>query len=266
LTREPELCNPALNTKVSVREAARHSFSIPQQHSEAAPSPVKTSVSVPMFEIVSHSKQREQRINAIRPEEPVRFGSDDYRLIGAVFSGYWIVEQNDTMFLIDQHAAHERRLYEDLMARRIEPSTQSLLIPERMKLTAEEFSIYEEYREAIEQFGFIIQPIMDAPFELDVIAVPMIAGASLAPNQIRDALEILSQSGAIHDKDLCRRSLIQTACKHAIKVNDPISRAEIQHLLAEYAKGTIPMTCPHGRPIMVQLTKLDIEKMFKRVL
>jgi len=255
-------------TAVKVHEAAPVQVAVQQENATGFTSPAKpkAALSIPIFEITSSARKREELINSIQQEEPVRFAVEDYRLIGSVFAGYWIVEQGEMMFLIDQHAAHERKLYEELMSRRIEPSAQPLLVPEQLKLTPAEYALFEEYRDQIEAFGFVCQPNETAELELQIQSVPVIRGNTLEPKRLLEALEILNKSGDLSEKDLCRSSLIQSACKHAIKVNETISKAEIQHLLAEFADGKIPMTCPHGRPIMVQLTKLDIEKMFKRVL
>lgn len=265
--QEPEL-RTAMPTSVSKVQETAHSTSVyvPQKSSHGisycAPKPTP---SIPIFEIVSNTRQKEQVIDKMQPEEPVRFGVDDYRIIGATFMGYWLVEQGETLFFIDQHAAHERRLYEDLMSRRIEPASQALFVPECLRFSPAEFSVFEEHREEVTAFGFTCQAT-DLPFEVQVSAVPCILGVTLSPSSLREALQLLIENGELQGNMLLRSSLIQTACKHAIKVNERISAAEIQHLLAEFACGKIPMTCPHGRPVMVQLSKLDIEKMFKRVL
>ena len=219
-----------------------------------------TPQTLPCFQI---KRQEPSPAADMTPEKD--FGAMDYRIIGAAFSGYWIVEQGDALFFIDQHAAHERRLYEKLMSRELRPVSQSLLVPERLTLPAAEMALLLEHRAQLEELGFSFE-IPAGEDAVTMTAVPMIDGSPLDQRGLYDALEQLRQAGRASARELQRERLIQTACKHAVKVNERISPMEIQRLLAEYEAQGVPMTCPHGRPVMVRMTKLELEKLFKRVL
>ena len=192
------------------------------------------------------------------------FAQSPYRIVGAVFAGYWIVEQGDTLFLIDQHAAHERRLYERLISRDIVPVSQPLLVPEAVRLTPGSEALLDTYRQQLEEIGFLFQ-VDDASECLLVTSVPVVNGVPLRLEGLFEALALLDQTGSVSRKELARRALIQASCKHAVKITEHLSQEEIACLLQEYSEHGVPMTCPHGRPVMVQLSKLDLEKMFKRV-
>ncbi len=192
------------------------------------------------------------------------FAQSPYRIVGAVFAGYWIVEQGDTLFLIDLHAAHERRLYERLISRDIVPVSQPLLVPEAVRLTPGSEALLDTYRQQLEEIGFLFQ-VDDASECLLVTSVPVVNGVPLRLEGLFEALALLDQTGSVSRKELARRALIQASCKHAVKITEHLSQEEIACLLQEYSEHGVPMTCPHGRPVMVQLSKLDLEKMFKRV-
>ena len=96
--------------------------------------------------------------------------------------------------------------------------------------------------------------------------VPQVLGEPLTERFLHDALEQLAACGRTSAAELRRERIIQSACKHAIKAGEPVTEAEISALLDDYAREGIPLTCPHGRPVMIRLTKREIEKLFKRVL
>ena len=96
-------------------------------------------------------------------------------------------------------------------------------------------------------------------------AVPQIRGEIPDDTTLYDALEQIERLGSTSDKQLVRSILIQTSCKHAIKAGERIGKEEIESLLGFYMKEGAPLTCPHGRPVMIRLTRREIEKMFKRI-
>ena len=206
-----------------------------------------------------------EKNQAVQEEKLDSFDGDPVKIVGAVFSGYWIVEQGDRVFFIDQHAAHERLLYEKYMSREIETASQRLLTPIRVRLTDIESEALKSNLEEITAFGYELSFPEDS-HEVDVCATPVLNGAVLPPVSVIDIADGLNAGVAPDAKDLCRDVLIQSSCKHAIKVTEPVTEAEIARLLKQYQEHGIPLTCPHGRPVMVCYSKLDFEKMFKRVL
>ena len=187
-----------------------------------------------------------------------------YTILGAAFQTYWIVQQGETLFFIDQHAAHERRLYELLMHSPDAAAAQTLLTPLPVSLSAAELVTLEENREALEALGFAFDFHEDGTLLLN--SVPQILGEPLPVAYLHDALEQLSAQGKTSSRELRRERIIQTACKHAVKAGEQLDKKEIAELLDTFEREGIPLTCPHGRPVMITLTKREIEKLFKRVL
>ena len=202
----------------------------------------------------------------IPPELPKQldFGKVPYRIIGQLFGCYWVIQQGDEVFFIDQHAAHERRLYESIISKPLEPDSQLLLMPEIEKLTASEYDTLMENMQLFTELGFDIEEF--GPLTVSIRAVPAIFSAPEAPAFIHEAIGILQNKNSLSTQDIKRSSLIQSACKHAIKAGDILSDIEIKTLLDEYSNSGVPMTCPHGRPVMVRMSKIEFEKLFKRVL
>ena len=202
----------------------------------------------------------------IPPEPPKQldFGKVPYRIIGQLFGCYWVIQQGDEVFFIDQHAAHERRLYESIISKPLEPDSQLLLMPEIEKLTASEYDTLMDNMPLFIELGFDIEEF--GPLTVSIRAVPAIFAAPEAPAFIHEAIGILQNKNSLSTQDIKRSSLIQSACKHAIKAGDILSDIEIKTLLDEYSSSGVPMTCPHGRPVMVRMSKIEFEKLFKRVL
>lgn len=193
------------------------------------------------------------------------FGAEPYRVVGQLFDCYWVVQQGERVFFIDQHAAHERRLYEALMAGELAGASQMLLLPAVVKLAPAQFDLLLDNLPAFAELGFEVEEF--GALTVRVRAVPALLGeAARASDFLLDALTQLEKQGRLRAAELKRATLIQAACKHAVKAGAALAPAEIEALLSEFAKKGAPMTCPHGRPVMTQMTKLEFEKLFKRVL
>lgn len=257
----PELRAPRPPAARPIREAAPYSpaprsfsFRLPQQPDAPQARPMQA--------------QEPQTVSA-PPDAPpraeqLRLADAPYRVIGVAFLAYWIVQQGEALFLIDQHAAHERRLYEQLMRRTVQPVAQPLLSPLPVVMSPLELQTLEQNREALEALGFSFD--FGADGVLLLTGVPQVLGEPLTERFLHDALEQLAACGRTSAAELRRERIIQSACKHAIKAGEPVTEAEISALLDDYAREGIPLTCPHGRPVMIRLTKREIEKLFKRVL
>lgn len=220
---------------------------------------------------LKESNPVEQLHKDIAPAEPTQatqatmhFGAEPYRIIGQLFDCYWVVQQGERVFFIDQHAAHERRLYERLMAGELAKASQVLLLPAVVKLPPAQFDLLFANLSAFEELGFEIEEF--GALTVRIRAVPDILGEAQTTDFLFDALSLLEKQGRANANELKRASLIQASCKHAIKAGAALAPQEIEALLAEYANSGVPMTCPHGRPVMVQMRKLEFEKLFKRVL
>ena len=198
-----------------------------------------------------------------KEEQQVAFEDTSFVICGKVFDTYWIVQQKDSVFFIDQHAAHERELYER-MINKVEADSQQLLTPIILRLTAPEFQTWQEGAKHFEELGFTIEEF--GALTVCIRAVPYILGEPQAESFLHDALAAMAKNGRVAASDLNREAVIQAACKHAVKAGNVLSRQEIEALLREFAAKGVPMTCPHGRPVMVRMSQREFEKMFNRVL
>lgn len=188
---------------------------------------------------------------------------EKFEVKGCLFDTYWIIEQGNTVFFLDQHAAHERKLYNEYINVPEKPKSQVLLVPQTVKLDAREYDTLINNLSELETIGFDIEDF--GAMTISVRAVPAFIGSLHIGSFISDAVAAIRSFGKKAQSELLRASLIQSACKHAIKAGQRISDEEIQALLEYYSANGAPLTCPHGRPVMVKMTKKDFEKMFKRV-
>ena len=185
-------------------------------------------------------------------------------IIGCAFNTYWIIQHGDDLYLIDQHAAHERRLYEEFNGREVAAASQELLIPQLLTLQPREFELVEEWQSELEELGYRFERV--GALSLNLIAVPVLNGTIFDGESLHQAINAIGEAGKGAKKALVREKLIYASCKHAVKGGEPLHKEEIVSLLKTYVEQGIPLTCPHGRPVVARLSKRDMEKMFKRVL
>lgn len=198
------------------------------------------------------------------PEEDASATPLYFRLIGVVFSTYLILEMEGRLWFIDQHAAHERILYERLM-RALEEGqgSQQLLTPDLVPLTPTQADQILTYQKELRESGFEVELMGHDAAQLR--AVPMVLGEPQARLAFLDVLEHLGELRPIATRQKRRDAILQMACKKAIKAGDNLSHEEIEQLLREMKGNDAPPTCPHGRPLVVALTRRELEKRFKRV-
>ena len=214
--------------------------------------------SIPVFS-ANNDKKRSPEIS--KPEQ-ILLCDSPYTVIGAAFDTYIIVQQQDNLFLIDQHAAHERMLYEKLIRDELRFDSQILLVPERITLDPVQYEILCENLERFTELGFSVQPLNGTMIRID--AVPSMVSSNAA-GFISDAVSVIADAGSVSELDLVRSKLIQTACKKALKAGDRLEKEEIYEIIEAYKNGATPMTCPHGRPVIISITKTDLQKRFKRI-
>lgn len=188
-----------------------------------------------------------------------------FKFRGVLFNTYLMYEIREEVYIIDQHAAHERLLYDELIEkvknRTVE--SQNLLVPYIFTVTPEERKFIDENANALWQVGIMLDPFGENSFKLSDIPVGLF---DFNPETfMNEILSHMSEYRSITAFDLLKDKLAQTACKHAIKAGDRLTEAE-RDTLIEKLRGNMGLKCPHGRPICVKLTKKDLEKMFKRKL
>ncbi|MCH5278449.1 MAG: DNA mismatch repair endonuclease MutL [Christensenellaceae bacterium] len=196
-----------------------------------------------------------------RPKQ-ITLGIEPYTVLGVAFDTYIFVQQGDSIYCIDQHAAHERMLYEKLISDELRFDSQMLLMPELIRLDPTALALFQDNLPQFEELGFTIEPFGETT--LCVRAVPNIIWGN-SEGFINDALTIIGRNGKVNETDLVRSQLIQTACKRAVKAGDRLEDEEIERILSWYEGESVPLTCPHGRPVIIRISKQELKKRFKRI-
>ncbi len=189
----------------------------------------------------------------------------NYKIIGQIFTTYWIVEQGESIFLIDQHAAHERVLYERFMKSFNESSvmSQRLIEPVMLNLTENEIETINKNLDLLNKTGFEIERITERDYALK--GVPFIFSNPESLSFFNNIVDILGEKQINSVMDTKILSVATMACKAAVKANDRLSVQEAAALINELLKLENPFSCPHGRPTIIELTKYELEKKFKRI-
>ncbi len=187
-----------------------------------------------------------------------------YSMVGVAFDTYIILQNQKQLILIDQHAAHERILYEKMM-REIDAGTgsQVLMVAQVVHVTPQDAVKIEAYREDIRAAGFDIEPFGDDAYQIR--AVPNVLGIPQTKSAFLDMVDRLGELRVLSTAQKRRDAILQMACKKAVKGGDKLTMEEIKPLLADILRTNAPPTCPHGRPLVVVLERTEIEKRFRRI-
>jgi DNA mismatch repair protein MutL len=186
--------------------------------------------------------------------------------IGQVSSSFIVAVNGEGLWIVDQHVAHERILFEKHLRARQEGGVggQRLLMPIVAELSPRQLVLFEQIAEELRANGFEIEPI--GPRSVAVQAAPAGIAADDAEKLLRQILDgIERENQAISMESLQAKIAATTACHAAIKVNMPLDQTKMEWLLAELAKTDAPMSCPHGRPVVLRYSVREIEKAFKRI-
>ena len=187
------------------------------------------------------------------------------RIIGAIFDTYWIAGYGDKVFVFDQHAAHERVLFEKFMKQyeSREISSQQLSPPWVVTLEAREEALLLDYMSAFEELGFEIEHFGERDYA--VRAVPYALGNLDSEVLFHELLDQLEVSPHITDSRRYIKRVATEACKAAVKGGGRLSQKEAEQLLDDLMACEDPYHCPHGRPTILSFSKQDVEKRFKRI-
>lgn len=187
-----------------------------------------------------------------------------YKVIGVIFDTYIVLQKGESMYLMDQHAAHERVLFERYMNafHKREVHIQMLLDPIVLELSSVDMLQVEKNLDIFRNFGFEVEI-----FGMNNILIRGVPNLFGTPQSEKFILELIDNIDKISNNyDLKDDRFAIMACKSAIKANDRIQNIEIESLFKQLEKCENPYTCPHGRPTMVEISKVEIEKMFKRIM
>ena len=229
--------------------------------------PVKTEVQVPEITKPLENIQIAEATQSTLFEEQFlsETAKETYDILGQIFGTYWIVSYADRMYLIDQHAAHEKVKYERLVKAIAEKQvlTQSIMPPVILQTSAKEEQVILEHLDAFLQMGFEIEEFGDHAFCLRAVPVDLY-GCSYQ-ELFRELLDEMMDGPLTGAPEVVMKKLASMACKAAVKGNMKISHAEAVKLIDELLTLENPYHCPHGRPTIISMTKQEIEKKFKRI-
>ncbi len=209
-------------------------------------------------------------IEELDVEEVSFFNVEDlrkYNYIGTIFKTYIIYEdlENNKIILIDQHAAHERILYEKYLKEFKEENTivQPLIQPITVELRDDEIQMYQKNKALFLRLGYEIDRFGDST--LIIREVPVILGIPKNEQFFLDLIDKLSEFNTSEGFDSIYNKIIKMSCKSAVKAGDFLGNIEVEELINKLMKCNEPYTCPHGRPTLIEMTKYELEKEFMRV-
>lgn len=219
--------------------------SLPPTVTQPAPAPTPASVA--------------EQVSALPPET-----KKPLKLLGVAFQTFILVEYADNLLLIDQHAVHERLLFDELCrAYDQHAAGQELLIPLILPITRREQALLEENKALLEPLGLTVEPFGDG--EVRVRSIPMVLGQPQARDFVLELLDQLENERGLHTIEKRRAAILQLACKKAVKGGDPLTEDEIRDLVERMIDRQVTPTCPHGRPLVVAISHTELDKRFKRI-
>ena len=188
-----------------------------------------------------------------------------HRIIGQLFDTYWLVEFQDQFYMIDQHAAHEKVLFEQTMKayHSKEFTSQMVSPPIILSLTMQEEILLKKFLPEFTKLGYEISPFGGK--EYAVTAIPGNLYGLNGQSLLLELMDSLSSMSVKDTPELVVEKIASMSCKAAVKGNQKLSRPEIEHLIDELLTLDNPYFCPHGRPVIVAMSKYEIEKKFKRI-
>ncbi len=246
------------------------------------------SVKLPFEYTDKYKKQDNEKINStlIDKKENINFKNNtitekndkidylfkDFNIIGQLFATYWLIEQENSLYIVDQHAAHERILYEEFIEsvkNNNKVNSQRLLQPIIINLTHKESQIINDNKQLLENFGFEIDKFDESIYSLQ--SVPYIVNGYASTDFFTSFfIEIIDKLCSITTSvsniyELQTEAIATASCKAAVKGNNRLSYAEAKELIKKVLKMENPFTCPHGRPTIIEISKYELEKKFKRI-
>lgn len=207
---------------------------------------------------VSKKPESAEQVNTILPE--IR---KTMKVFGALFNTFILVEYEDQLLMVDQHAVHERLLFDRLMAEHAGQNMgQELLVPLVISVSGKEMALIEENREVFESIGLVMERFGE--HEAAVRTIPMVLGEAETEVFIREVLDEMERCGRL-ELEKKRAEILQTACKHAIKGGEALTEDQLRSILDEMLEKKVTPTCPHGRPLVVAITHRELDRKFKRI-
>ena len=208
----------------------------------------------PIFHTPSAAPKLSPQSSVLSPSAP----AFNFRLLGVIGDLYVIAESREGLVLVDQHAAHERVLFEQMLKR-----NESQPMPETVEVDHRDAAFLRENLETLQRMAIGISEFGDRTFVID--ALPPFMRKGDIRQLFRNIVDELREAGREVPRGRLSEDMVATTvCRHAVKANDPLKLEELQQLLIDLQKCDLPYTCPHGRPTMIQISYTELEKKFGR--
>ena len=189
----------------------------------------------------------------------------EVKIIGQVFDTYWILQYDNAMYMVDQHAAHEKVLYERFMKQLSEKKAMVQLLqpPVILTLTMQEEQAVREHMSVFEELGYQIEPFGGREYAVSGVPahLPQIGNEEL----LKEVIDAMVDEHSRPTPDILKDKIASMSCKAAVKGNNRLPREQMEELLRELMTLENPYHCPHGRPTMIKMTKTELDKKFKRI-
>ena len=267
----PSIQHPAQQS--ALRMGFRSSQPAPAQAKTADFAPPSARTSEPIHPVPEAQVASSAPISAgqglsrlARPEEPVPLLKVPLRLVGVIGRLYVLLESDRGLVLLDQHAAHERILFEQMLNRleqNQQAPSQRLLLPETVELSARDATFLREQLSVLTRLGVGLSEFGERTFLLD--ALPPLVKATDARRFVIELVDELKAAGQeVNTLRLGEHTVAKTVCRHAVKANDPLAGRELENLVEDLRRCAMPYTCPHGRPTIIEMNFRELEKKFGR--
>jgi DNA mismatch repair protein MutL len=200
------------------------------------------------------------------PSSPTPLLSVPLRLVGVIGRLYAVLESDRGLVLLDQHAAHERILFEQMLERlerSAQAPSQKLLLPETIELSPRDSQFLREQLAVLTRLGVGLSEFGERTFLLD--ALPPFVKVSDSRRFVVDLVDELKAAGReVNSARLGEHVVAKTVCRHAVKANDPLAGRELANLVEDLRRCAMPYTCPHGRPTLIEMNYRELERKFGR--
>jgi DNA mismatch repair protein MutL len=204
-------------------------------------------------------------VPTVKPQQRAAKAPQQFEIIGVLSKLYVLMENADGLVLVDQHAAHERILFEELRHRMEEQGvpTQKLLLPQTFDVPPRDADWIERNLSILQRMGIGIESFGPDTFKID--SLPSFLNVSDAAQFMRKVIDDLKSAGnSASAMRLGEEMIAKSVCRHAVKANDPLRHPEVEKLIRDLLDCDLPYCCPHGRPTMVQISLAELEKKFGR--